>query len=201
MNRLKRFICVAALVIACCVTLVLPAFAAETAAVAAVPVTVTLAGSKPKPAEEFTIRLQTEDGSPLPAGADGEYTMQITGADTQNLNIPFERVGIYNYTISQDKGTHKRCKYDQRVYDLTVYVTNKEDYSGLETTIVLSVTDKNETKKVEDVIFRNVYPSPSGSAKTGDESQPLLYAGLTTLGVVMLAGLFLTRKPKTNEEE
>ena len=201
MNRLKRFICVAALVIACCVTLVLPAFAAETAPSVEVPVTVSLSGSKPKPAEEYTIRLKAIDGAPLPADAENdEFTVQIKGPGKLPLGpISFDRVGVYEYTISQDKGKNVRCKYDKTVYNMTVYVTNAEDYSGLEANYV--VYTEGQVDKVENVTFRNAYPAPSASPRTGDESQPLLYAGLTTLGVVVLAGLFLTRKPKSNEEE
>lgn len=204
MKRWTRIIFGAVLAMLCLTTLVFPAYAEETPQVS-IPVTVKLTGTLPKPAEKFTIRLKADDPAyPMPEGsAEGEYAMEITGADTQSLPpITYNRVGVYTYKISQDPGKHKGCKYDATIYYLTVYITNAEDGSGLEATAVLYLNGEGD--KVEDVKFTNAYPvvrtTPSGSPKTGDTAQPVLYIALTALGLGIIAALIATRKPKDSEE-
>lgn len=204
MRRWMRLIGAALAAVLCCAALVLPACAEEAPQVS-VPVTVSLTGTLPRPAEKFTIRLKADDPAyPMPEGSvEGEYTMEITGADTKSLPpIVYNRVGIYTYKITQDAGKHRGCKYDATVYYLTVYITNAEDGSGLEATAVLYPNGQGE--KVESVEFRNAYPvvrtTPTGSPKTGDTAQPLLYIGLVVLGLGILAALIATRKPRHSEE-
>ena len=204
MKRWMRLMCLALLVIAGTLTMVLPVCAEEAPQVS-IPVTVSLTGTLPSPAEKYTIRLKADDPAyPMPEGSvDGEYTMEITGADTRSLPaITYTWVGIYTYKITQKAGTYKGCKYDATVYHLTVTITNAEDGSGLEATAVLYPNGKGE--KVEDVNFKNVYPvvrtTPTGSPKTGDTAQPVLYVSLVALGLGILAALVATRKPKNSEE-
>lgn len=100
-------------------------------------VNVSLEGTLPTKAEEFTINLKAEDiSNPMPSNSTDEiYKMIVTGEDIKSLpEIVFSRVGIYRYTIWQDKGNNADCSYDNSVYYLTVYVTNKKDGEGLEDT-------------------------------------------------------------------
>ena len=186
----------------CSVTMVLPAYAAELPGVS-VPVTISLSGTLPYPAEDFTVVLKADDADyPMPNGTvNGVYSMTITGEGTENFpTITYSRVGVYTYTVYQVAGTNKKCTYDDTVYTLVVTITNKEDYSGLEVTAVLYPDSDGE--KLPGAEFENKYKvePPSDTPKTGDESTPLLYAVLIVVSMGVIVGLFLTRKSKKIEE-
>lgn len=186
----------------CCITTALPVSAAELPGVS-VPVTISLSGTLPYPAEDYTVVLKAEDTAyPMPSGTiSGAYSMTITGKGTKNFPvITYDRVGVYTYTIYQVAGTNRKCTYDDTVYTLIVTITNKEDYSGLEATAVLYPDSDGE--KLPGAEFQNKYKvvSPSDSPKTGDESTPLLYAVLFVVSMAVIVTLFLTRKRKQSEE-
>lgn len=186
----------------CSVTMALPAYAAELPGVS-VPVTISLSGTLPYPAEDFTVVLKADDADyPMPEGTvNGAYTMTITGEDTENFPaITYDRVGVYTYTVYQVAGTNKKCTYDDTVYALTVTISNKEGFSGLEATAVLYPDSEGE--KLPGAEFENKYKvePPSDTPKTGDESAPLLYAVLIVVSMGVIVGLLLTRKSKKIEE-
>lgn len=188
----------------CMMSMSIPAFAAENPGVS-IPVSVSLSGTLPKPAEDFTIKLRADNASyPMPEGSVGDvYTMTITGADTKNLpTITYNRVGIYTYTIYQVAGSNSKCTYDDTVYALTVYITNAEDGSGLEATAVLY--PDSEGDKLPGAEFKNVYetekPTTTDTPKTGDESNPILYAVLIAVSLGVIVTLILTRKTRKTEE-
>lgn len=174
-----------------CLMMGAAACAEETVPSATVNVTVALKGSPlPKPAENYTIELKSVDGAPMPADAvDGVSSITIAGAGSATLpTLTFERVGIYEYTISQKAGTTAKCTYDDSVYHLTVYVTNSESGDSLEVTAVMYKND--ETDKVEVAAFTNVYPTVT-PAPTGDitatgvvDSWPMYLAGALVLLVI-----------------
>lgn len=218
MKRWTRVFLRTILAVMCLLTMTALAFAAENPGVS-IPVTVSLSGTLPKPAETFTIRLKADDLSyPMPDGSvDGVYTMTITGGTTKNLpTITYDRVGVYTYTIYQVAGSNTNCTYDDTVYVLTVYITNAEDGSGLEATVVLHLASQSE--KLTDAEFRNRYktivpyeppktpnpepnvPTVSTSPKTGDESAPVLYGALIVVSFGVLVALALTRKTGKTEE-
>lgn len=186
----------------CSVTMALPAYAAELPEVS-VPVTISLSGTLPRPAEDYTVVLKADDAAyPMPEGTvDGTYTMTITGEDTKNFpSVTYDRVGVYTYTVYQVAGTNKKCTYDDTVYALKVTITNKADYSGLEATAVLYPDTDGE--KLTGAEFANKYKvdPPSDTPKTGDESSPMLYAVLIVVSMGVIVTLFLTRKSKKSEE-
>ncbi len=157
----------------CLAAALVPAFAAENPGIS-IPVTVSISGSRPRPAEDYTIKLQADNiAYPMPEGSvDGVYTMTITGADTKNLpTITYNRVGIYTYTIYQVAGTSRRCTYDDRVCLLTVYITNAEDGSGLEATAVL-YPDSTKSDKLAGAEFQNHYSSSSHPSKPDPSPSP-----------------------------
>lgn len=205
MKKWMSVILVMVMTVVCGMTVVQPAFAAEQPGVS-VPVTVSLSGTLPKPAEDFTVKLKADNADfPMPEeGAEnGIYTMTITGEGTKNIpTITYSRVGVYTYTIYQEAGTNKKCTYDDTEYTLTVYITNAEDGSGLEATAVLY--PDSEGDKLPGAEFENKYevvkPIPSDIPKTGDESNPLLYTALVVISLGVIVGLFLSRKSKKSED-
>lgn len=133
-------------------------FAAEEPSTS-VGVSVALEGTPPVMPEEYSIVLKADDaGYPMPEGGkDGIYTMIITGADSAALpEIKFDHVGVYTYTIYQLAGADASCTYDETVYHLKVFVTNKEDGSGIEAVSILYAENNND--KLDKVEFVNVYP-------------------------------------------
>ena len=186
----------------CCITTALPVSAAELPEVS-VPVTISLSGTLPYPAEDYTVVLKAEDAAyPMPSGTiSGACTMTITGKGTKNFPvITYDRVGVYTYTIYQVAGTNKKCTYDETVYTLLVQITNKEDYSGLEATAVLYPDSDGEKVPVAEFLNKYKVELPADSPQTGDESSPLLYAVLLIVSMAVIVTLFLTRKRKQSEE-
>lgn len=151
-------------------------------------VTVKLEGSPlPDPAEAYTIQLKSLDAAnPMPEGAaDGVSETTVTGAGSANLpEIAFQRVGIYEYTVSQLPGKVAECAYDSSVYRLTVYVVNSESGDGLEATAVLY--KNNEGDKLSAATFTNVYPTvtPAPTTEPGDVTE----TGVTDTWPMYLAG-------------
>lgn len=188
----------------CSMIMILPVYAAELPGVS-VPVTISLSGTLPYPEEDYKVVLKAEDADyPMPEGTvNGACSMTITGEGTANFpTIIYDRVGVYSYRIYQVAGTNKKCTYDDRVYTLTVTVSNKTDYSGLEATAVLHLDSEGD--KLPGAKFENKYkveqePTPD-LPKTGDESTPLLYAVLMVVSMGVLVRLFSTRKSKKIEE-
>lgn len=202
MKRWMSIILGTVLAVMCVMSTTVSALAAENPGVT-VPVTISISGKKPRPAEDYTIQLKADDASfPMPEGSDGGvYTLTITGPDTKNFpTITYDRVGIYTYTIYQVAGSSRRCTYDDSVYTLTVYVTNAEDGSGLEATAVLRLDPDGD--KLSGAEFTNKYrsaqPAPDpvnpSSPRTGDESNLVLYTGLCAVSMGMIAVLLRKRK-------
>lgn len=199
MKKTLSFMLSLALLVLCFCSLGASAYA-YAPSVNEIPVTVELSGTLPSKAEDFTIILQAADSScPMPEGAkDDVYSMTITGANTRKLPaISYDKVGIYNYTISQAKGSTAKLTYDETKYTLTVQVTNKQDGSD-ELAVTAIVFPEDSTKKVDGVKFTNVYPTvtptpaPTATAnpnapKTGDESNVALYAALALISLAALA--------------
>lgn len=212
MKKWTRYLFATLLALMCLSTMLMPVCAAGTASVG-LPVIVKITGSKFSTAEDFQIVMKPVDSAPMPAGsADGKYVLTISGKDSSNSGtfpaITFDTVGIYDYTVSQVSGTNKCFTYDNQVYYVRIYVTNNNNMTGLESTVVVYAGNPNQDNKQADkadgVVFTNKYTKPTASTnspKTSDESQPLLYAGLIAASIAVLVGLIATRKPKYFDED
>ena len=209
MKRWMSIILGTVLAVMSVMTMTVSALAAETPGVS-IPVTISLSGTLPETAEDFTVRLQADDPSyPMPKGSDGDvYTMTVTGADTKSFpTVTYDRVGIYTYTIYQVAGSNSKCTYDDSVYALTVYVTNAEDGSGLETSAVLYPDAQGD--KLTGATFANEYetvpPTPTPDPVvptpiTGDTANPLLYAGIIIADLIVIVALVLVHKKRKSKQ-
>lgn len=121
-----------------------------------VPVQIRQTGQLIEAEEVYTVVLAADEtGFPMPDGSTGgKYSTEITGAGRTVMEMRYDRVGVYTYTLYQTPGTTKHCAYDDTVYHMTVYVTATED-GGLETTTVL-YGDDGGTKLVQ-ADFVNTY--------------------------------------------
>ncbi|MDO5123130.1 MAG: FctA domain-containing protein [Eubacteriales bacterium] len=168
------------------------ALAAEPLRVELPSVEIKLEGAAPSPDEEYKIVMQADDAlfNPMPLGStkDG-YPLTIKGSGTVKVPaLTYEKPGVYTYTISQVQGSNSQCTYDDTVYTMKVYITNRQDGKGLESEIVLSVSGMDG--KPDKIKFVNKYPLPDNpdnpdGPQTGDNSNMALWFALM---MVSLAG-------------
>lgn len=213
MKKWTRYLFATLMALMCLSTMLMPICAAGTSSVA-LPVTVKITGSKPSQNHDFQIVMKPVDAAnPMPEGSqDGKYVLTVSAGKDNPVTatfpaITFNRVGIYDYTVSQIAGTNKRFTYDDQEYFVRIYITNNKDMTALEYTVVVYTGNPDQedkkAEKVDEVVFTNKYtkPTTTDSPQTGDESQPLLYAGLIAASLAVLVALMVTRKPKYSDEE
>lgn len=143
-----------------------------------IPVSVSLSGAVPETAEDYTVVMKADDSSfPMPSGSESdEYDLTVTGEGKVNFpSISYNHVGVYTYTISEEKGNNDKCTYDSTVYSLTVYITNAEDGNGLEATAVLYSSLGGD--KLDAAEFTNSYeaeptPTPTPTAEPTATPKP-----------------------------
>ena len=137
-----------------------------------------------------TVKIEALDGAPEPVTA--ELTLQGDGSFLMSFTEP----GDYDYKITQIPGTKKGVTYDSTVYHLRVSVIS-DDEGKLSTQMTLST--EGSAHKPAACVFTNELPTPSPSPKptrpkTGDESQPWLYASLFLLSAAGLCALAAAAK-------
>lgn len=182
------------------------------------PVTVTVSGTPPTTNNEYKIILEAENSDyPMPeASKDGKYHLSMSGDSTSKFpKMEFPSLGVYTYKIYQSSETDESYGHDDRVYSLVVYVTNAEDGSGLETTVILYLT--GQTEKLDQVVFepkaKELPPSqipgdtekPStpdkvDPPKTSDNTEVMPYLLLLASGIGLLFILGMTKKKKEIED-
>lgn len=179
------------------------------------PVTVKLSGRPPTEDEDYTIVLKADNPEyPMPEGSvDESYNMTIQGEGSKELpEINFSSVGVYTYTISQLAGVNELASYDDKVYNLVVFVTNTKNGSGLEITVNLYLLGEKE--KQDELLFLNNYekePSqeveipepedkPKKEAENGFEQTATSAIGLSLFALVGMVGVgtVVTKKKKEN---
>lgn len=135
-----------------------------------IPVTIELKGDRPLTEDTFEVILTAKNGAPMPEGSEnGKYTLEIEGEDTVSFpEIVYTRVGVYEYTIRQKSGANKYVDYDETVYEVTVYITNKEG-GGYDVTVV--AYEKGGEDKCE-VEFENRYDYPNKPIIPPPETEP-----------------------------
>ena len=146
---------------------------------------VKIEGPAPSPAEEYILKLQSEEMTE-------PEIITVTGENTGVFQtMEYNKVGVYKYSVWQEAGSNKDCKYDSSVYDVTVYVTNSESGEGLD--ISAAVYRNGEDDKVPEIIFTNKYKEIK-AAKTGDETDLTLY--IVLIAVSSLIMLLIGRRQK-----
>lgn len=202
-----------------------PSVFAEEAPGFELPVTVSLSGTPPTTNNEYIIILEAENiDYPMPEeSVDGKYQLSMEENSTSKFpEMNFTSLGVYTYKIYQSSDTDKSYGYDDRVYSLVVYVTNAEDGSGLENTVILYLT--GQTEKLDQVIFQPEVPQdpvgpekpevpqtpedpdiPKATAevdqpKTGDDTDFMFYLLLLASGIALLLVYARTKKKKEIED-
>ena len=159
---------------------------------AVIPMTLVIKGSAPRKDLEYYFKLTPVGDAPVPNLSTGDqpvelytdektsetyYRMTLTVNGTTegvraDWTATFNHVGVYQYTLEQVIiKKHSRCRYDTRVFNITVTVTNAYDDEGkdlhkLQATVVARVAESTDKT---DIVFTNKFSSPSSG---GDDPKP-----------------------------
>ena len=140
---------------------------------------------------EFTFQLKDEDGkiiSEAKNAADGSILFDA---------LSYEQTGTYHYTVSEVKGDDKTITYDEKIYNITVDVS--DDLQGhLEATVTYEDSDGAP-------VFVNKYTEPPKDTpkdegptgvRTGDTAPilPLILAMAVSLAVIIAAAVLILRR-------
>ncbi len=144
---------------------------------------------------EFTFELYSEQGEKLATAkntADGKIIFPA---------IEVDEAGEYIYTLRETKGNAEGITYDQRVYTVTVDVT---DNGKGEFVIGYTYTD-NSGKDYEKAEFANTYTAPvvpdiPDIPKTGDTKNLSLWIALLFVSGGIFAGVNLLKDKKSEEK-
>ena len=137
-----------------------------------------------KPVFTFVLKETTK-------GADHSENIKIEGEGSGKFKeITFEKAGSYRFEISEEVGKEEHWKYDSKVYDITVTVT--DDGSGK----LQAKTDGIKNNVAE---FKNIYEEVK-PPKTGDSSMLLMWYGLLATSSLSAAGIMVSRRKETDEE-
>ncbi len=161
MKSMQKFVAALLGTALCAVLLATAAFAQGSVAVT-LPVSIRTAGADPEPNAAYTVCLQAVDNAPMPDGAqNGQYSITVQGAGDYTFpQITYTAPGIYYYQISHAAGADTRCTYDATVYDVTVAITNRQDGTGLESSVTAHTGPSAD--KRDAMLFTNVYaPRPT----------------------------------------
>lgn len=169
---------------------------------AEIPVKILLKGTLPAAKEYFRVKLQGEDGAPMPEGTQGDTALLLVRGEKEANEkkfppITYEKVGTYRYTLWQEAGENSTCsQVDKTVYRVTVMV-----YSGQEG-LKMIIQEKDQEQKYPEAQFTNVYKEapPKDSPKTSDDSNFARDVCMSIAGMGILLMLLLTHKPRQPEE-
>lgn len=131
-----------------------------------------------------------KDTNPMPEGsAEGVKTMSVVGAGPVEFGvIKFTEPGVYNYTITEQKGTNSKYTYDTTTYTVTYRVNLADNKLTVDRTITA------DGSSAETVVFTNTYKNTP--PYTGDDSSLTLYVSLLTTAAAGLAVLLFSDKKR-----
>lgn len=119
-------------------------------------------------------------------------SLSLKDGETGEFQISYQVPGTYHYSVRQLKGNHSRTAYDETVYSVDVYITEKEDGTMAAEAIAYR---KPEAEKKDCLSFVNtVSIEQGGFVDSGDAS----YAGWIVLmaGSFILIVILISRKEK-----
>ena len=104
------------------------------------------------------------ENAPLP----NTSQMTLAGGESGNFLVNVSEPGTYIYRLSQQKGNVKYALYDDKEYDVYLYVTN---YKEKELIYSLSVVQANGDVKPDEVVFINKMSKASEDTQERDSSK------------------------------
>lgn len=173
MKRVLRTTVMALLVTVLCAGMLAPAARAD--ASEALPVNGTIQATihsenLPPEGDTVAVILTGLEGAPMPEGAkDGVFiqTVKCTAKDTAvTFTIPYDKLGIYHYTVSLSGGANDpylgyQGTFDEKtVYDVTVSVVNNIVNGAFAGYVTQTAAYRQGAQTKCDVEFTNSYVSP-----------------------------------------
>ncbi|MBR6694619.1 MAG: hypothetical protein IKL62_06710 [Clostridia bacterium] len=108
---------------------------------------------------EFTFELLAK-GETVPMSA--STADSVDGKATFSFQLSFDKVGEYKYTLTEKGGTAGGVTYDDRVYNITVTVSDDLDNDGvLDATVTNDSTEEFEGE-LNALVFKNSYKATPG---------------------------------------
>lgn len=140
------------------------AFAQVNSCSVSIPVEVKVTGSR-IPADipyRFEMKAITPE-APMPQS---EELVVINGGKSEFGPMVYTETGDYQYQIYQNSEPRDRFTYDERIYRVTVRITNGEN-GELEAQVWASDEDAGD-EKTDSIVFTNNYRRPGGGGGGGD---------------------------------
>ncbi len=163
MRRVLRTAMMALMVTVLCAAMLAPAAMAaeEPLATATIPVTVYMEGEVLPDRDDVSASIAAvTPGAPMPSEAVIDIVCRgdvSSGANAFTIDYP--ALGIYQYKLTIHGGAYYLGVYDEDlVYDITVSVTNNEDYSGYDVEVAARLEGGEE--KCEEISDLNFYVTP-----------------------------------------
>ena len=144
---------------------------------------------------EFSFALEGEDGTQLTAGNDANGMVVFPA-------IQYSEAGMYQYTLSEVKGSETGVTYDEAAYAVTVAVEDDEgslvatvSYGGGKAPVFNNTYQEPEGPAAADDPVSFVKAAVSGAAKTGDNLLGIAGA-IAAVAAVAAAVAVLSRRKK-----
>lgn len=140
------------------------AFAQVQSCSVSIPVEVKVTGSR-IPAD-IPYRLVMKAITPEAPMPQSEELVLVNGGQSEFGPMVYTQTGDYQYEIYQNSEPRDRFTYDERIYRVTVRITNGEN--GELESQVWATDEASEEEKTESIVFTNNYKRPGGGGGGGD---------------------------------
>ncbi len=139
------------------------AFAQVQSCSVSIPVEVKVTGSR-IPAD-IPYRLLMKAITPEAPMPQSEELVLVNGGQSEFGPMVYTQTGDYQYEIYQNSEPRDRFTYDERIYRVTVRITNGEN--GELESQVWATDEASEEEKTESIVFTNNYKRPGGGGGGG----------------------------------
>ena len=140
------------------------AFAQVQSCSVSIPVEVKVTGSR-IPAD-IPYRLLMKAITPEAPMPQSEELVLVNGGQSEFEPMVYTQTGDYQYEIYQNSEPRDRFTYDERIYRVTVRITNGEN--GELESQVWATDEASEEEKTESIVFTNNYKRPGGGGGGSD---------------------------------
>ena len=148
--------------------------------------------------ELFTIQIKAKDANnPMPEGSvDGVLNLDLYANQVIDLpKLEFDKIGVYEYTVTQIPLGNEYTEYDSTVYTIIAYVTVNQEQ---ELEVSYNLFKGNTVEKHEHIVFENKYAKelvedatrPPEPEPEPPKDEDLIGTGIQTLasvGYVLIA--------------
>lgn len=165
------------------------------------PARIELTGARPAVAPRFRLELKPlSPGAPMPEGCTDSCILEFSGPGSKTFPpINYESSGKHLYSITQLPTEEKYYTLDKAQYRMEVIL--QYDGGSLFPTVILTRDGSDE--KANELLFTNSYDPPPAKpfARTGDDSNAVIYAVLLAVSAVCAVILIIILVKKKNKNK